>query len=85
MTLTIYSFILETIRQFVPIINAIAEHDRSLADQLRRALANRAQLRRRRGQPTRQPSLSIRDRMRLGEREPLRVRNGRCTRLHRGR
>ena len=40
MTLTIYSFILETIRQFVPIINAIAEHDRSLADQLRRALAS---------------------------------------------
>ena len=40
MTLTIYSFILETIRQFVPIIRGIEEHDRSLGDQLRRALAS---------------------------------------------
>ncbi|HEY1958968.1 MAG TPA: four helix bundle protein [Polyangiaceae bacterium] len=40
MTLTIYPFILETIRLFVPIIRAIEEHDRSLGDQLRRALAS---------------------------------------------
>ena len=40
MTLDIYAFILETIRLFVPILRVIEDHDRSLADQLRRALAS---------------------------------------------
>jgi len=40
MTLTVYPFILETIRLFVPVLRSIEEHDRSLADQLRRALVS---------------------------------------------
>ena len=40
MTLRIYDFVIETIRLLVPVIRAIEKHDRSLADQLRRALAS---------------------------------------------
>lgn len=40
MTLDIYPFILETIRRFVPIVERIEKRDRSLADQMRRALAS---------------------------------------------
>ena len=40
MNLEIYNFILETIRLFVPVIAAIEKRDRSLGDQLRRALAS---------------------------------------------
>lgn len=40
MVLEIYPFILETVRMFVPIIRSIEERDRSLGDQLRRALAS---------------------------------------------
>jgi len=41
-SLHIYAFILETIRLFRPVVDAIEKRDRSLADQLRRALASMA-------------------------------------------
>ena len=40
MTLRIYDFVIETIRLFAPVVRAIEKHDRSLADQMRRALAS---------------------------------------------
>jgi four helix bundle protein len=40
MTLHIYAFVIETIRLFAPVIREIEKRDRSLADQLRRALAS---------------------------------------------
>ena len=40
MTLHIHDFVIETIRLFAPIVRAIERHDRSLGDQMRRALAS---------------------------------------------
>lgn len=42
MALHIQAFTIETIRLFAPILVGIEEHDRSLADQMRRALASLA-------------------------------------------
>ena len=40
MALHIYDFVIETIRLFAPVLRQIEKHDRSLADQMRRALAS---------------------------------------------
>jgi four helix bundle protein len=40
MSLRIHDFVLETIRLFVPVVCAIEKRDRSLGDQMRRALAS---------------------------------------------
>ena len=40
MSLHIYDFVIETIRVFAPVIREIEKRDRSLADQMQRALAS---------------------------------------------
>ena len=40
MTLRIYDFVIETIRLFAPVLARIEKHDRSLGDQMRRALSS---------------------------------------------
>ena len=40
MSLQIYDFVIETIRLFAPVIRQIQKRDRSLADQMQRAIAS---------------------------------------------
>ena len=40
MSLHIHSFVIETIRLLAPVVREIEKHDRSLGDQMRRALSS---------------------------------------------